>query len=184
MPTWRVCSRGQSTAKAGLIVCLGAFLRRRRTRAGASRAQICRVHWITGGPRHLGIGNSLRVQRICHIRAMVVLDPQRMCGSHHRLWHRHADTGPSRSDVAGGRRRVETSGRQRVATGNRHHASRGLEHSSYMSRAPLPRSACARLAACRIDGSSQCRRDVSLHDYHRAGSAALRNPSTPSCLPG
>jgi len=144
--------------------------------AGASRAHICRVHWITGGPRHLGIGISLRVQRICHIRAVVVLDPKRMSGCHHRLWHRHADIGPSRSDGAGGRRGVETSRRQRVATGNRHHASRGLEHNSFKSRAPLPRSARARLAACRIDGSSHCRRDVSLHDDRRASSAVLRNP--------
>ena len=68
------------------------------------------------------------------ISEQVVLDQECMSRCRHLFWHRHAYTGPSRSDVAGGRRRVRTPGRQHVAAGNRHYAGRGLDHSSFKSR--------------------------------------------------
>ena len=95
------------------------------------RGNVYRDHWVARGPRHLGIGNSLCIQRICHIRAVVVMDSEGMPRGRTRIWHRHAYAGPSGSDVLGDGRRVkQTSGRQRMAAGNRHHPVGGIDDCS------------------------------------------------------
>ena len=148
--------------------------------SGECRAHISRVYWIAGGPRHLGIGHALCVPRLCYFRAVVVVDSARMPCYRHHFWHWHADTRSSGSDIlAGGRRAWRTSGRQRVAAGNRRHAGRIFDHSAFKPCAAGTRSACARLAACRADGTPGGRRHASFHSDRDAGSVALRLHAAP-----